>query len=113
MHELGIAQEILNIAGQYIPQNSNHVKSVTVKIGKLSNVFVDSLQFGYEVLSESTPFQNSELIVEEIPVTIKCNSCASTQVINGLEYLCKNCGSPDIKVISGNELQLVEIEVDD
>lgn len=113
MHELGIAQEILNIAEQYVPADSNPVKYVKVKIGRLSNVLIDSLKFGYEALSDGTPFQNSELLIEEVPVTLECLSCGKNSKIDGAEYLCPECSSIETKVITGTELQVVEIEVED
>ncbi len=113
MHELGIAQEILNIAEQYVPVDSKPVKYIKVKIGRLSNVLIDSLLFGYEALSEDTQFRNSDLIVEEIPVTIECLSCGKSSTIEVNDYHCPACKSFETRVVAGTELQVVEIEIED
>jgi len=55
MHELSVANEIINIANQYIPAgNKSDILSVKVEIGKLSNILTDSLEFCYEALVGDT-----------------------------------------------------------
>ena len=113
MHELSIAHEICGIVLQHLPDNCGAVKSVRVKVGKLSNVLVDSLQFCFEAITRDTPVEGAQLDVEEVPVTISCNHCGDVTNIENFIYSCGSCSSTDIKLKSGTEMQVVDIELND
>lgn len=114
MHELSIAQEIIEISEQYLPQeNPVPVKSVKLKIGKLSNVCVDSLQFCFKLLTENSSLKNAELIVQIIPVRIKCSQCNKEVELEENIICCPDCGSYDVSIINGLELYIDELELDD
>lgn len=114
MHELSVAEEIINIANQYLPiENNTEVLSVKVEIGKLSNILPDSLEFCYDALISDTKLKGSKLIIEEVPISVKCDDCGQTTFIENIIFECKNCKSSKIKLISGNELKVTELELND
>jgi len=114
MHELSVAQEILGIVSQYVPNpSSGSVKSVKVQIGKLSNILSDSLTFCYEALTNKTPLEGSKLEIIEMPVTISCLECRKKSEIEPPVFVCPVCGNNQIKIISGTELRVDEIELFD
>ena len=114
MHELSVAEEIISIANQYLPVGNNTgVLSVKVEIGKLSNILPDSLEFCYDALIGDTKLKGSKLIIEEIPVTVKCDDCGETNIIENINFQCKNCESSKVKLITGNELKVTELEIND
>ena len=114
MHELSVAQEILGIVNQYLPNpSSGSVKSVKVQIGKLSNILSDSLTFCYEALTTQTPLEGSKLEIVEMPVTISCIECKNKSDIEPPIFACPICGNNKIKIISGTELRVDEIELFD
>lgn len=114
MHELSVAQEILGIINQYVPDSKpNTVKSVKVSVGKLSNILKDSLTFCFEAITSDTPLQGTRLEIVEIPVKIQCASCNEVSEIDEPVFACPNCGDNQIKVISGTELNVDEIELYD
>lgn len=112
MHELSAAQEILNIINQHLPeQNSGSIKTIKVKAGKLSNILPDSLTFCFKALVSETPFQNVKLEITEIPLKILCNNCNKESEIDLPVFACPGCKSNRIKIISGTELLVDEIEL--
>jgi hydrogenase nickel incorporation protein HypA/HybF len=114
MHELSVAQEIVSIVNQYVPDpKPNSVKSVKVKIGKLSNILTDSLTFCFEAITSDTPLNGAKLEVIETPVKIICNSCNKESEIEPPVFACPVCGNNQIKIISGTELRVDEIELFD
>ncbi len=114
MHELSIAEEIINIASQYVPaDNKAEVLSVFVEIGKLSNILPDSLEFCFDALVGDTKLKGAKLIVNEIPAAVKCDACGNISEIENVLFQCNNCGSPNVKLIKGNELKVTEIEIND
>ena len=114
MHELSVAQEILRIVHQYVPDpKPDTVKSVKVSVGRLSNILADSLTFCFEAITSDTPLKGTRLEIIELPVKIQCSSCNEVSEIDEPVFACPNCGDNQIKVISGTELKVDEIELYD
>jgi hydrogenase nickel incorporation protein HypA/HybF len=110
LHELSIAQDIIEIVKQYVPDQSI-VLSVKVEIGKLSNIMSDSLLFGYEALTKETFLKNSSLNIREIPVRIICKNCGVDEESEPTFLFCPKCESGNVEVISGKDIKVVEIEI--
>jgi hydrogenase nickel incorporation protein HypA/HybF len=114
MHELSVAQEILGIVNQYLSNPlPNTVKSIKVKVGKLSNILPDSLTFCFEALTSQTPLEGTKIEILQIPVKIICINCNKESEIDPPVFACPVCGNNRIKIISGTELQVDEIELFD
>ena len=114
MHELSIAEGIVSIVHQHVAENQIPlVRSVVVKVGCYSGVVADSLTFSYEAITADTPLSGSFLTVEHIPFVISCGECGK-EVINENGFTqCPACLSFDTKIVSGRELQVKEIELED
>ena len=111
---MGIAQGILEIIQQYVPEEqAGSIRSVKVRVGQLSGVVADSLDFSFGAIIADTPWQAARLNLEHIPAVSHCSGCAVNFEIEDLAFCCPACGSTEIRLISGTELQVVEIEVDD
>jgi hydrogenase nickel incorporation protein HypA/HybF len=110
MHELSVAQNIIEIVELNVPHDELcNVRQVALKVGEFSGVVVDSLKFSYEIITGDTDLRNSELTAEVIPFSIKCADCGSiTTNIYGLRE-CENCLSTDTEVLGGTELNISEI----
>ncbi|MBU4413680.1 MAG: hydrogenase maturation nickel metallochaperone HypA [Proteobacteria bacterium] len=115
MHEMGIAKQIIEIATSSIPDDLENipVEKINLKIGQMSSVVPDSLRFCFEILSKDTPLAGAELNIEEIPVVVRCMECNIEWTTNKPVFVCKKCKSGSIKIISGQELDVVSIEVAD
>ncbi|HHW19996.1 hydrogenase maturation nickel metallochaperone HypA [Thermodesulfovibrio thiophilus] len=116
MHEASIAYELLNIATRECGRNGySKIQSIKVIVGRASGVMTDALLFAFNVLKEGTPAQDAELIVEEIPVKGLCKECGHEFTSNE-SYLvveCPFCGSFSLEIVSGRELNITEMEVND
>jgi hydrogenase nickel incorporation protein HypA/HybF len=114
MHELSIAQNIVDIIGQYVsPAQAPAVRLVKVRIGPLAGIVADSLDFCFGAIVGGTPLGNARLDIEQTPVQSQCTACGETFVVEGAAFFCPGCGSADVKLVSGTELQVVEIELAD
>jgi len=112
MHELSLAYEINGIVDQYVSaEQKKFIKSVRVRIGKLQNILPDSLNFCFEVINSNGDTMGPKLEIESVAITAECNKCGSVNEIEGFAFRCIGCGSTDIKVITGNELSVIEIEL--
>jgi hydrogenase nickel incorporation protein HypA/HybF len=113
MHELSVAQNILEIIQQNVPEEElQDVRVVRLKVGAFSGVLADSLEFCFSAISTETPLSKARLEIEHIPFTVKCNACQKTS-INELGFVvCPECGGVETTVIAGRELLVTEIELD-
>ncbi len=114
MHELSVAENIVDIIHQSVPgEELEDVRIVRMKIGTLSGVVADSLEFCFTAIAAQTPLANARLEIERIPFTVHCSSCQK-DFENDIGYVvCPECGGVETSVISGRELQVTEIELDD
>ena len=114
MHELSIAQNIVEIIQQRIPESEwNHVIAVRVRIGAVAGIVPDSLKFSFQVITADSALCNTKLITEHIPFRVHCHTCDTiTENEDGFAK-CGECESIDIEVLSGSELHVVDIELDE
>lgn len=114
MHELSIAQNILDIVHQSVERRElEDVRFIRLRLGALSGVVGDSLEFCFTAITAETPLARARLVFEHIPFRVRCSPCAR-EFDNELGYVvCPACGGSDTQVLSGRELQVVEIELND
>ena len=114
MHELSIAQSIVDIIHQYVPDHqAGDVRLVKIKVGQMAGVVPDSLDFCFGAIVNDTPLSQARLDIEETPLECQCKICHEIFAVEQASFLCPQCGSGEIKLISGTELQVVEIELSD
>lgn len=114
MHEASIAASLIDLVLDTAKNNNaKKVNSVTAKIGKLAAVDGDSLMFAYDALKEDHPMiAESKLIIDNVPITGKCESCGKTDTYDEMFFACSSCGSYAVTLLTGEELTVSEIEVD-
>ena len=114
MHELSIAQNIVETVNQYVPNvRNNSVKSVRLRIGELSGVVADSLEFCFSAITADTPLSGTTLEIERIPYTLHCLPCDKVFTSELGVVLCPACGGNNTRVVDGIEMRVVEIELND
>lgn len=114
MHELSIAKNIIDILNENLTTDQKcKVKTVRIKVGKLTNIMVDSLLFGFEALTRETDFEGVTLEVEPLPLRIKCENCGKETDLDDFAFSCPVCQGSAIQIISGQELIVKEIELND
>jgi len=114
MHELSIAQNILEIVQEYVSaEHSAEVQAVKVRVGELSGVVAESLEFCFSAMVGGTALKNAVLKIERVPPRVHCSTCDNSCAADGLLFQCPACGGRAIELVSGTELQVIEIEVAD
>jgi hydrogenase nickel incorporation protein HypA/HybF len=89
------------------------VGKIHLRIGELSGVSVDALQFAFEVLSRNTVCEGGVLECEIVPLRARCGDCGEEFHPRELVFRCCACGSARIDVLTGREMEVDYIEVDD
>ncbi|MBZ0203735.1 MAG: hydrogenase maturation nickel metallochaperone HypA [Ignavibacteria bacterium] len=114
MHELSVARNIIEIVEQNVPKGElSCVREVMLKVGEFSGVVADSLKFSYEIITADTELQNSELKIEAVPFRLRCNSCGGITTNSCGLRECADCLKTDTEVLSGEELKITEIILED
>lgn len=114
MHELSIATSIVEAVTEEI--RLRHLpapQAIVVRVGALSGVLPDALQFSYEAITVDTPLANTKLIIEEIPVTAVCHACNAEFAVEAFAFACPECNSSRIEVIRGEELDIAYLEIEE
>ena len=113
MHELAIAQNIIDIAIHAAKKGgAQRITSVNVIAGELRGIVTTQLTFCFSLAAENTIASGAILNLEIIPVRGKCRRCAETFIVKDYCYVCPKCQSQDIQTTGGTELQLRDIEVE-
>jgi hydrogenase nickel incorporation protein HypA/HybF len=111
MHEVSIIQELLDIVqNTAIENNLTKIDKIHLKIGELSGVLEDSLRFAYDCISNDTLANGSELFIETVEATGRCNRCNITFKIEHFNKLCPQCSKFCDSILSGYELSIYSIK---
>ena len=114
MHELSIAQSIVNIAENAAPKDYQaHITSVGLQIGELSGIEIESLKFALSVIKKDTILKDAELDIEIIEGLAECPTCNTVFPMHYFGCNCPNCGNYFIKVLKGREMKVLNITVDE
>ncbi len=110
MHELGIAQNILEIVQQAVPENqSRSVREIRIRVGQLSGIVPDSLDFCFSIIVNDSDMRRAKLAIEQVPTLSRCKQCGRSFEIKDWIFACPDCGSASVELISGKELEIVDI----
>jgi len=113
MHEMSIAQGLLDIIKEEMDKHGARVlRSVRLQIGQLSAIVPESLSFCFEIMTAGTELEGARLNMEMIPLRGTCRKCNQEFEIKEYAFECPYCSSREIDTISGQELSIVEMEVD-
>ena len=110
MHELSIAHAIVTTVTAALPPDAERATEVRVRIGVLSGVVPDALQFAYEVAVDHTPLADTVLVIESVPVVVHCSDCAADTTLAGATgFVCGHCGQPCGDVRQGRDLEVAQV----
>ena len=114
MHELNVTQSIVDaVLDEMTQRNLDSIAVVHMRCGRLTTFVPDSIRFYYDSLTKGTKLEGSKLDIENVPVEGKCNACGAQLELADPVFLCGKCGSPDLDVVSGRELEITSIEFEE
>jgi hydrogenase nickel incorporation protein HypA/HybF len=110
MHELAIAESVVTSVLERTGER--RVGVVRLRVGRLCAVVPDALTFSFELAAVGTPVAGARLDIEEHEARGHCRTCGADFVLADAFLLC-GCGSADVELLSGRELQIVSVEVEE
>ncbi len=113
MHELSIANSIVTTVLQEMETRKlSQVVKIVVRVGVLSGVVPEALQFNFDAIKGETPLADTKLEIEEIAVQGRCHSCNCEFAVKDYYFICPQCKSGQVKVTRGMDLDIAFLEID-
>lgn len=113
MHELSIAQSIVeSVRAEMAGRSDARVARIGLKVGDLSGVQPDALNFSFEIIVRGTELEHAALDIERVPLTVRCAACNTEFRVLDYRTCCPGCGGEAATPVAGNELQLTYLELE-
>lgn len=114
MHEMSIALNVVEIASREAESaGADRIESITLEIGQLAGVLIDSLKFCFESACKDSMAAGAALHIDEVTGKGRCQSCSHEFEVDAFIALCPKCDSYRIEIVQGRELRVKSIEVND
>jgi hydrogenase nickel incorporation protein HypA/HybF len=112
VHEAGIALNLIEAVQSRLEVGDlARVRAIHVRIGELSGVSADALEFAFQCLAAGTPLRGARLVYEAVPLAVRCEPCGRTSPVEDLVFRCPACGSEKTEVIGGRELEVRTLDL--
>ena len=105
-------QSALDIAFAWAEkQGATRIHRIEMRVGALSGVVPDALEFAFEVLKQDTPAAAAHLEVKYIPLRAYCPDCEREFTADSFWTACPDCDRMDTEIRQGRELEIACVEL--
>jgi len=91
---------------------ASRVHLIRLRIGALSGVVPEALQFAFETLRSGTPAEAAELVIENVPARFWCPACTREFQSGDMLADCPDCHNPSGELRAGREMELASMEIE-
>jgi hydrogenase nickel incorporation protein HypA/HybF len=113
MHELGVTENIVNIASTKAGEaQASKVIRINLVVGELSGFVPDCIQFYFDSLSKDTIAQGAVLHFESVRAELRCRDCSAIFQPQDTLWTCPECKGRSIEIFKGRELYIESMEVE-
>ncbi len=113
MHELGVTENILNIAlAKAGEEQASKVLRIDLVVGELSGFVPDCIQFYFESLSKGSCAEGAALHFQSVPAQLRCRECSTVFQPQGTLWSCPGCEGRSVEIVKGRELHVESMEVE-
>lgn len=109
MHELSLCKAIADTAVDHA--GGRPVERIQLRIGHFRQVVPETLQYCWQMRSETTDLAGCVLDVDYVPARVECKACDATTELDLPVLRCGTCDSTDVTMTSGDEFLIVSIDV--
>lgn len=112
MHEYSVVQALLNQCEEVAVQNNaTKVNKVITKIGVMSGIETHLLQTAFDTFKEGTICDGAEFVINIQKLKLECKECGSVFEVDEVRYFCTKCESLKVKVLGGEDMYLMSLEM--
>ena len=114
MHEMGIATSVLDAARKEVAGRPGaRVVKVGLRIGEWAGVDTESLRFCFDVLAKDDAAEPPTLEIEYLARKNRCPVCGTVFALERFQIECPRCEAAVTEPISGDELELAFVELEE
>jgi len=111
---MGIANSVLEaVRTEMSLHPGTYPCKVGVRIGEMAAIDQDALRFCFEAIILDTDLASLELGIEICLRRHRCRFCAREFIVRDYDSRCPQCASLETTCISGDELELAYLEVEE
>jgi len=113
MHELGIVMHVIKQVEEVARQNEvEKVTALNLEVGEVSSIVPQLFEDCFEWAKKKTEFmRETQLNLIVLEAISYCNKCKRTYKTTAHAKICPHCGSDDTYLVTGNEINIKDIEV--
>jgi len=112
MHELSVCQALIEqVEAVAREQNAAQVLLIRLGIGPLSGVEPQLLEQAFYIARAGSIAADAELQVNSLPIQVSCRACGAVSEAQAARLVCAVCGDWHTTLVSGDELQLTQVEL--
>ncbi len=113
MHEMSIVQALVEQCEKIAEENNaTKIIKVEVKIGILSGVEPHFFKTSFEAFKQRTICEDAKLVMNIQDLIVQCHKCEEQSHLKENVFLCPKCQSEDIQVIDGEDMMLMQLEME-
>lgn len=114
MHELGIANSVVEaVRAEALRHPHARPRRVGVRLGEWAGVDADALRFCFEVLVRDSDLGEVSIDIDNVPRRNRCSACLEDFLVIEYETHCPRCGAAATETVTGHELELAFVELED
>lgn len=103
-------QSVLEEAGRQAgARGCTVIHLIRLRVGALSGVVPEALEFAFEALKTGTPAAAGRLEIERVPARARCRVCAQEFELEDPAQPCPACAAWDTVLVQGRELELARL----
>ena len=113
VHEMSIVAGVIDSVELAAREaGAERVLEITLRIGDMTEVVDEALEFAFDVLTEGTLCEGAHLTVNKVHPRSLCFECGAEFDHDALHRACPTCGNPFTELVAGRELHVASIEVE-
>jgi hydrogenase nickel incorporation protein HypA/HybF len=112
MHEVAIMEEAVRLAVESARKSgASRVLELRLRVGALSGVVPEALQFAFDVVCHGTPAEGATLVVEPVAAVGWCPDCQAEYSCDHCLSECPRCQNLNGELRRGRELEISSVEI--
>lgn len=111
MHELGITEDIMRKALEAAKQKGlKKVTKLKVLVGETLLSDADEVREIFKMITSGTVLADADFNIEISKLKVRCANCNRDYAEKTLRLDCPSCGSANMQVVSGKEIEITQID---
>lgn len=111
MHEMSTCRQLIKqIEGAALDYPDKKISAITLTVGELARVDINELIALFPLASQGTRAEHAKLLINKVPINIKCQQCHKSADVSAGDMSCPFCGSENTQLMAGTDMQLEALE---